>query len=207
MPSTPILALPYPALSDPADVPTDMAELAARLDQVTPIGRGANLPAAPFDGQLFEWVVDDAAGIQWLMRYNAAAPTYKWECCGGPPRIAHDAGALVGATLPDYAPGLPSITIPKTGLWAVRWGAYLVASSGPGGIGSTFLALLVNNLPVGRTAGYQGGAGTAAEAPSEYQGAIAKNATVATGTAAQSGSASQSLNRWVAWQPIRIAND
>jgi hypothetical protein len=34
MPTTPILLLPYPAPGDPADVPTDMNELATRLETV-----------------------------------------------------------------------------------------------------------------------------------------------------------------------------
>jgi hypothetical protein len=36
MPTTPVLGLPYPAATDPADVPTDMQELANRLEAVIP---------------------------------------------------------------------------------------------------------------------------------------------------------------------------
>jgi hypothetical protein len=45
MPATPILALPYPAPTDPADVPTDMGELANQIEAV----RGANNGLAPLD--------------------------------------------------------------------------------------------------------------------------------------------------------------
>lgn len=46
MPSTPRLGLPYPALSDIADVPADMGELALQLDTSVPYGQGpiANRP-------------------------------------------------------------------------------------------------------------------------------------------------------------------
>jgi hypothetical protein len=36
MPTTPKLLLPYPAANDPADVPTDMRELAERIEVVSP---------------------------------------------------------------------------------------------------------------------------------------------------------------------------
>ena len=53
MPTTPKLALPYPVAADPADVPTDMGELATRIDAVTgaanglaPLGADGKVPAA-----------------------------------------------------------------------------------------------------------------------------------------------------------------
>jgi hypothetical protein len=50
MPQTPILALPYPAATDPADVPTDMGELANRVEAV----RGAinGLASLAADGRV-----------------------------------------------------------------------------------------------------------------------------------------------------------
>jgi hypothetical protein len=43
MPTTPIYALPYPAASDPADVPLDMQELAERVEAVFPTVPGLRL--------------------------------------------------------------------------------------------------------------------------------------------------------------------
>lgn len=59
MPQTPKLAIPYPALPDPADVPTDTGELATRIDDLAGVANGiatldvagkvpsAQLPPAP----------------------------------------------------------------------------------------------------------------------------------------------------------------
>jgi hypothetical protein len=53
MPTTPILQLPYPAATDPADVPTDMGELATRIETVrgavnglASLGADGKVPAA-----------------------------------------------------------------------------------------------------------------------------------------------------------------
>jgi hypothetical protein len=40
MPTTPILLLPYPAATDPADVPIDMSELATRIETVRGLANG-----------------------------------------------------------------------------------------------------------------------------------------------------------------------
>lgn len=48
MPDTPTLLLPYPAATDPADVPTDLRELAERLELVMPgKGRALKITGAP----------------------------------------------------------------------------------------------------------------------------------------------------------------
>jgi hypothetical protein len=64
MPSTATLLLPYPAPTDPADVPTDMGELAARIETVRGAANGlagldatgkvpvAQLPAAAGGGEI-----------------------------------------------------------------------------------------------------------------------------------------------------------
>jgi hypothetical protein len=43
MPTTPVLLLPYPAATDPADVPADIQKLANRLDIVVPVAAGARV--------------------------------------------------------------------------------------------------------------------------------------------------------------------
>lgn len=207
MGATPILQLPYPELPDTPDVPRDVKALADRIELVGRVGRGTALPAAPYDGQVFEWVYDDAAGAAWLMRYNAAAAVNRWEFIGGVPKYDRSDAAQAASTLPAYASSGPVITIPKSGLWRLQFGGLLFASSGPGSIGSMFLALLVAGAVTGRQAQNQAFAGTAAEAVSEYQGQIAKGTSVQLGTGQQSGTTGQSLNRWLTYSPIRIAND
>src|SRR5215475_514814 len=91
--------LPWPEPPDPADVPTDMRELAERVEAVfgfTMPPTTAAPPASPLDGQL--WVLPvqapDSTSALWLLRYNSAGSTYKWEFLGGPTLQSYDATAL-----------------------------------------------------------------------------------------------------------------
>lgn len=210
MPTTPTWALPYPVLTDTPDVPRDIQALANRLDAVipAPVARGTTLPATPYDGQLFEWVIDEAAGVQWLMRYNNAAATYKWEFVGGPAKVDRSDAEAGGATLPAYSPSGPAITIPKSGLWAFQWGCMAFAGTGPGGIAIVLLGLLVAGGNVGHAAYTQVGAGAAIETASIDQGrTVAKGTAVNLGTALQAGSTGSTQFRWLRWHPLRVAND
>lgn len=216
MGATPNYGFPFPELADTPDVPRDMGALAGAVDAAldgvadrTLVQRGTALPSSPVDGQLFEWVIDDAAGIQWLMRYNAAAATYRWEFVGGPPgqaRLDAEAGA---ATLPAYSPSGPAYTIPHSGQWLFEGGAYLFVATGPGGLGAASLALLVGATPPAghRPAQAQIPNGTAVEAQTVLQGTILKNAVVQPGTAMQSGTSGSSQWRWMRYRPLRVAND
>ena len=151
MPATPIYVLPYPAASDPADVPLDMQELASRIEVV--IGPGtangqvpvwdnstkkwvagsvsgalsATPPASPFEGQL--WSMSPAAGVVWTYRYNAAGATYKWEFVGGPPIAL--SGSAQFATMNSILAWrvLPAVTIPvaRSGEYHVWGGTRLTA--------------------------------------------------------------------------------
>jgi len=69
MPNTPKLALPYPVASDPADVPTDMGELATRVDTVAgaasglaTLGADGKVPAAQLPAQAPSSIISSALG-------------------------------------------------------------------------------------------------------------------------------------------------
>ena len=207
MPTTPTWLLPYPSLTDTPDVPRDMQALANRIDLVAPIGRGTALPATPIDGQLFEWVIHDAAGIQWLMRYNNAAATYKWEFVGGPPKQDRSDAEAGGSTLPAMSPSGPPIVMPKSGQWAFEYGGLLFVGSGPGGIGVCSLGLIVAGANVGHAIFSQIPAGCATEHSGVEHRTVAKSATVTLGTGLGSGSTGSTQFRWLRWHPLRVAND
>jgi microcystin-dependent protein len=80
MPATPVLQLPYPAATDPADVPTDMQELATRLDQILTHLVGSPIP----------WLT--ATIPPGYLEFNGQAITQ-----AAYPQLY----ALFGATLPD----------------------------------------------------------------------------------------------------------
>ena len=64
MPATPVFALPYPAATDPADVPTDMGELATAVE--TALGlmqRRAELAYSEFTAPVAVTVVAESAAI------------------------------------------------------------------------------------------------------------------------------------------------
>ena len=79
MPTTPILALPYPASSDPADVPADMGELANAIDDsvipldqkavangVASLGSDGKVPTAQLPP------ISAGGGVVWEGAYSAA---------------------------------------------------------------------------------------------------------------------------------------
>lgn len=121
MPTTPILQLPWPTPTDPADVPTDMGELANRIESALVPRYGTSLPANPADAQ--EAILVDSLtnpSYQWRFRYNAGSSSpYKWEFVGGGIRTDFE------ATQVTVAPGAtnymgPQITVPRPGEYNLR---------------------------------------------------------------------------------------
>lgn len=98
MGTTPTLALPYPDLSDPADVPADLKALAERLDVAVPAAAVppplvTALPGGAVDGQEIYYLADATNGVIWHLRYRLGSGSpYKWEFLGGPPLIARSIG-------------------------------------------------------------------------------------------------------------------
>jgi hypothetical protein len=88
-----------------------------------PDSRGAALPGAPVDGQLFIYTVDAGAGIEWLLKYEQA--TAKWRFLGGPPLISIvDASeATSSTTYTTLTTAGPSVIVPLLGDYAIEIGS------------------------------------------------------------------------------------
>ena len=135
MGTTTKLALPYPELADPADVPIDMRELAEAIDGLTfgaPLV-GA-LPGSPADGQ--ECCLQNAAmaalGVVWRLRYRAGGGSYKWEFVGGSAlyhRIATDEVITEGANFVDAPTAGPQLTLPVAGDYNYQFSANVYVTS------------------------------------------------------------------------------
>ena len=137
MGTTTRLQLPYPELTDPADVPADLKELAERLDAVAAPSIVTSLPGSPIDGQevIFQNAGMAAAGVAWHLRYRAGATgAYKWEFLGGAPlrdqaladRVS---GAVAGVTWFGIDADAPEATAPLAGDYDVHHGAKIVESA------------------------------------------------------------------------------
>jgi hypothetical protein len=131
MPSTARFALPYPALTDSADVPRDISALATALDALDlrrPALVTSTLPGSPTDGQECYYLAHSAQGIVWHLRYRtASASTHKWEAVGGAAPIHDEIGSgdvstlestasLTSAGLSTYG---PSVVVPLAGEYEV----------------------------------------------------------------------------------------
>lgn len=129
MPTTPVYALRYPASTDPADVPTDMSELALDVEGVFNRAASATPPASPADGQLWTMIADATAGVAWTFRYRAAsASAYKWEFVGGPPLPGNVNAQETTTTTSSYvnlATVGPGITLTRPGVYSVSASAAL----------------------------------------------------------------------------------
>lgn len=126
MPTTPVYALPYPVLSDTADVPRDIQALATRLDGlalVPPVV--TSLPGSPVDGQEVYYQADATAGVYWHLRYRAAASgSYKWEFVGGPALtdewLASEGSGVSANTWGGISANDPIVTAPLAGDYDVQ---------------------------------------------------------------------------------------
>lgn len=154
MPTTPVLHLPFPADTDPADVPTDMQELALQIEALRNAANGlagtdANgklptaqapsiamvtaLPGSPVDGQ--EIVLTDsptAPTYRWRLRYNASSAAKRWEYVGGTPAEARVATSETTTTIGSYVnlgTAGPLFTVPLLGDYGVRFGATFLDSA------------------------------------------------------------------------------
>jgi hypothetical protein len=127
MPTTPVLALPYPNATDTADVPRDIQALAVKLDGYTSLRPPAvtSLPGSPVDTQECYFVADATNAIVWHLRYRSAATgAYKWEYLGGSP-LASDVvatEAVTSATPVDLATVGPQVTVPLAGDYRAQLG-------------------------------------------------------------------------------------
>jgi hypothetical protein len=150
MGTTPIYALRYPAATDPADVPTDMQELATDVETLVArsggVSYGTTLPGSPVNGQ--EAILVDSTtspSFVWRFRYNAGSSSaYKWEFVGGTPYVLFATAAGVLNTFPTiagwWAPGL--------NLAAPRAGDYEIVATGmldPNGLATASAALSLYN--------------------------------------------------------------
>jgi hypothetical protein len=134
MPTTPVFAFRYPAPTDPADVPTDIGNLATDVEntvKATP-GYGTTLPATPRDGQ--EYVLVDSVtnpSYQWRFRYNAGSTSaYKWEFVGGSEPQVYPGNINASVSSSSYAAltGGPTFALPRTGDYRIRIGGYVYAT-------------------------------------------------------------------------------
>lgn len=133
MPTTATLLLPYPAPTDPADVPLDVQRLADRLEVVwptktaggIPLTPSATPPASPVEGTLWAYRLTSPNAGTWLFRYNAADS--RWDFIGGPPLfsfVGTTSGPHSNTVYGDATTGDgPSVTIPLAGDYIVELGA------------------------------------------------------------------------------------
>lgn len=113
----------------------------------------ATAPAAPSDGDLWDFVADATNGVIWTFRYRAAsASAYKWEYVGGNPlRVNVDtAESTASAVLVDLTTVGPTVTIPLSGEYR-RWTRFLAQGSALGSVisGYTLNGGAVTDFPAG----------------------------------------------------------
>ena len=135
MPATSIYALPYPAASDPADIPLDMQELADRIETVLGVAPAATFPGSPTNGQIA--YLQAATGVIWQFRYNSgSASAYKWEFTGGPPLISPELASSGAFSSTTYIGTNPTLTLPRPGDYLIDHGCSFDA-----GAAATFMAM------------------------------------------------------------------
>ena len=98
-------------------------------------GYATTLPASPADGDIAV-LVDSITNPtwQWKFRYNAgSANADKWEYVGGAPAFATvdtQQNFTTGGSIHDLGTVGPSITVPRAGVYLIRWGASMTPQTG-----------------------------------------------------------------------------
>jgi hypothetical protein len=209
MGTTPTLALPYPEASDPADVPTDIHELATALDTlVHKTTYGTTPPASPNDGDEWYLPADATNGVIWAFRYrSASASAYKWEFVGGAPMAAGPSGSMTIATgTPTDLTGGPTVTLPRAGDYVIDLGAVAQAN----------VAAAAYNITVYVFDGVAIGTGVSfTPVNAQFMGGTVSGLQVRTGlvaatllklqAAAQGGNSSLVSNGWIKVVPRRVS--
>jgi hypothetical protein len=96
--------------------------------------RGIVLPTTGLvDGMLFVFVADEAAGVEWLLKYKASVA--KWRKIGGPPLFAEvtTSESTSSLTYVALATAGPVITLPLAGTYDVEIGAEQSIAGNAGG--------------------------------------------------------------------------
>jgi hypothetical protein len=209
MPTTPILALPYPVATDTADVPRDIQALANRLDIVAaPPPSSATLPGSPVDGQEHYLQVDtDASGaIVWHLRYRSSSgSSHKWEYAGGAPifaEIVQDQSGSSGSFGDLTSPG-PTVYLPRPGDYDLVFGCE--------GTTDTLGGFFAMSVQVGAVAATDADSARGHTKVAGYLSTIERslrktNLTAAAVTAKyRTGAVMTAGRRWVRATPIRIS--
>jgi len=231
MPATTVYQLPYPAATDPADVPADMQRLANRIEVAVAPGTaggqipvwdntakvwapraqpsyGTTLPASPADGQ--EHVLVDSTTnptYTWRFRFNASSSSaYKWEFVGGAPafvQVGSQESTTTVATWLNLTTIGPQFIAPRAGDYLALANAYGVHS-----VSGTTLSF---GIAINDTTPSITGAGGAAGANGFTAQMIQQRATVVAGDALRAryynGAAgtAQWGNRQLCVTPVRVS--
>lgn len=97
------------------------------------VGIGTSLPGSPTNGD--EYILVDsltAPTYSWRFRYvSGISGSYKWICIGGAPWIGPSgSGTVNSGSYTDFPTSNPSLTVPRTGLYIVRYGATMYGTVG-----------------------------------------------------------------------------
>jgi hypothetical protein len=174
---------------------------------------GANygLPTAPVDGDMVSLIVDPTNGVEWLLRYVAAEPTYKWRAIYGAPLYSEVAASETTASNAYVAlttPG-PAIALPRIGDYDVEIGAAIDNTAG-GGIAGLMsydiggaAALDADSIRLGNPAG---GVGEIVASLARKRRKTALTAVTLTGKyrITAGGAPDAWFNRYMAVSPVRI---
>jgi hypothetical protein len=156
MPNTPVLGLPYPSPTAPADIPADIQALANSVS-TTLAASGTALPASPIDGQEFNFVADATNGVVWTFRYRAASPSaHKWEFVGGAPlRSTVATSETIGQKAwVDSATIGPTITLPLAGDYVYHANCNMYMTSQPSNCSGGCGINLAGVAPLAQDQGY-----------------------------------------------------
>lgn len=166
-----------------------------------------SLPSTPADGDQVV-LVDSltAPTYHWLLRYVAAASTYKWYCIGGTPYWAqvNTSEATTSTTFTDLTTPGPSFTVPVGGDWLVEIGCYLTGPTA-GNVGYMSFAVGGTAASDSDAAGNSSGAASMSVTRSVKKTGVGAASSIATKYRTTNAANSATFNaRWLKIMPYRV---
>jgi len=166
-------------------------------------------PVAPQDGDV--WIaVNPATGYAWQFIYDAGwvTDTYKWKCIGGSEaynQIGAQQTRPGGSAIGDLTTVGPQLTLPRSGVFHVRWGCLInTGGSASGG----YAGAVVSNAGGTRLSIYEADSGATSNAWTSAMTEEEMTLSAVTVKLQYFNNGNQTAtfgNRWLSITPLRIS--
>lgn len=170
-------------------------------------GIGAAPPGSPTDGMI--WRPSPATGVYWAFQYDSALATYKWAGYGAQTPMYAEVTtdqSTTSATYVDLATVGPSVTVPRAGIYRIRFG--VTAYNASAGVQAIRAAVKIGAAATADAEAISGDTASAATvqvAPMRViERTLAASDVIKLQYKVSGAATAHFLNRWIEVAPIQV---